>query len=923
MLALAVLLMAVLVLGCTEHDDNLQGLQSDEITFSPEIVNNWNVTRSVMQQNATAKVQQLGNGLYLHTVASPGFESDRQQEKMTRGVKYTDTGFANTDSFYVSGYQYGSSETVGSVATANFLKSAKIKKVDGLWRSSQTYTIPYAGDKIDFFAWYLQAGTEGVGADNAQGGTKLTYTVSADISKQPDLLTAVCRNETFEDPANYKVGLPFSHALTAVKFVMDENVAPCSIKEIAFLNVYTKATLTIGGTWDFTNGSTGAIYTLDFATVDGNNELMDEDHRTILDGLMMIPQSFTNDNQIIQVKILINGESELRTLFANLTGTHWDAGTTVTYKISTSEVNALRVSEVTYPDSWSTASTAFSSIKSSYVATDDVLGVYAIDVNGTVKIENMPLTKTANGWSHNILFAPNLTYFAYYPYSSDGLAHSGTKDSQVVATAEDFFASGISAWTPAEDQNSAAELNVQDLQVGTGTVESASTVSFAMAHTMGLASLTLAQGTIPEVRYFIVNASGNINENGVAGTDYIDIGEKSVDASTDFTTTGIENINTKMLVNGRKYYYVVNPRQTAITLNGPTEGDGRWTTPNVELDVTAGNYKNYSVNHQGAYYYKGWLYQYRGYYQTFTVPATGEYRIECWGASSYEKGMVGSAQATSPDVPGRGGYVKGCINLDKDETPTLYIYAGNKGSGTLSSSGGGGGWNGGGNGICVTSYYVGGGGGATDIRLTGANPNTKWNEAASLKTRIMVAGGGGAPGQDSQPGHAGGLEGYRASSSNAGSGYGGKQNQGGSPGSDNWEGGRASSGGFGYGSAGYSHAPGAGSGWYGGAGGTRTTVKDGSAGGGSSFVSGHAGCNPINVSTGTHLGVGAITTINNVEYAFTQIVMIDGAGYSWPATSTSKGNLEQMPNPLGGNYDEGIGHKGVGYVRIASLIPIQ
>ena len=161
------------------------------------------------------------------------------------------------------------------------------------------------------------------------------------------------------------------------------------------------------------------------------------------------------------------------------------------------------------------------------------------------------------------------------------------------------------------------------------------------------------------------------------------------------------------------------------------------------------------------------------------------------------------------------------------------------------------------------------------------------------------------------------------SASNAGSGYGGKQNQGGSPGSDNWEGGRASSGGFGYGSAGYSHAPGAGSGWYGGAGGTRTKVQDGSAGGGSSFVSGHAGCNPINVSTGAHLGVGEITTINNVEYEFTQIVMIDGAGYSWPATSTSKGGLEQMPNPLGGSYDEGIGHKGVGYVRITSLTPIQ
>ncbi len=41
--------------------------------------------------------------------------------------------------------------------------------------------------------------------------------------------------------------------------------------------------------------------------------------------------------------------------------------------------------------------------------------------------------------------------------------------------------------------------------------------------------------------------------------------------------------------------------------------------------------------------------------------------------------------------------------------------------------------------------------------------------------------------------------------------------------------------------------------------------------------------------------------------------MIDGAGYAWTNT---KGSLEQMPNPNGGYYDNGVGHSGDGAARI-------
>ena len=44
--------------------------------------------------------------------------------------------------------------------------------------------------------------------------------------------------------------------------------------------------------------------------------------------------------------------------------------------------------------------------------------------------------------------------------------------------------------------------------------------------------------------------------------------------------------------------------------------------------------------------------------------------------------------------------------------------------------------------------------------------------------------------------------------------------------------------------------------------------------------------------------------------------MIDGAGYKWTNT---KGSLQAMPNPSGGNYASNTGHTGSGAARITYL----
>lgn len=308
-------------------------------------------------------------------------------------------------------------------------------------------------------------------------------------------------------------------------------------------------------------------------------------------------------------------------------------------------------------------------------------------------------------------------------------------------------------------------------------------------------------------------------------------------------------------------------------------------------------------------------------FYTFTAPIKATYQIELWGAKG--GGTNG----------GKGGYVKGNIELNKNDT--IYIYVGGQGD-----SNGNGGYNGGGNaGIKLKNND--GGGGATDIRL----------KIDNLNSRIMVAAGGGGANADglnkygigTNGGAAGGLSGEKGYSAvnvsiDKMSGLGASQTSGGAFGnSDNTDRTTGESGIFGQGGSGSpskgtnaksyvtSGGAGGGGGYYGGGSGEACHHDcGGSAGGGSSYISGHTGCIAIKSNSDTTAKSGCTTeTTNNscsVHYSnkvFTDTLMIDGSGYKW---TTTKGDLEQMPNPNGGYYGSGTGNTGDGYARITILI---
>lgn len=225
---------------------------------------------------------------------------------------------------------------------------------------------------------------------------------------------------------------------------------------------------------------------------------------------------------------------------------------------------------------------------------------------------------------------------------------------------------------------------------------------------------------------------------------------------------------------------------------------------------------------------------YTGNVQTYTVPATGTYKLETWGAEG-GWGCITATGYDSPDPGGKGGYSKATFSLIKGQT--LYIYAGGKGSNSSPPWGDGnliaedymvaGGWNGGG-----TGYIGGGGGGATDIRLSGQ----------TLADRIIVAGGGGGADVNN--------------TSNYG-GNGGGANQNGTTGYASVAGGTLTSGyllGLGKGAT-DSNAGGGGGGYWGG---LADSSKESGGGGGSGYANTTLGTD-ISGTTGTNLGNGKVS----------------------------------------------------------------
>lgn len=144
------------------------------------------------------------------------------------------------------------------------------------------------------------------------------------------------------------------------------------------------------------------------------------------------------------------------------------------------------------------------------------------------------------------------------------------------------------------------------------------------------------------------------------------------------------------------------------------------TTRTIMVKDNSGNVSSRQI---AEFISKEYVFDYTGGEQTFTVPKTGYYKLEVWGAQ-------GGTHSTS--IGGYGGYSTGIIKLN--EADNLYVHVG----GTTTAESGG--YNGGGTGVSNIYGLGRGGGGATHIATVSGSLASL---SAKINNILIVAGGGG------------------------------------------------------------------------------------------------------------------------------------------------------------------------------------
>ena len=317
-------------------------------------------------------------------------------------------------------------------------------------------------------------------------------------------------------------------------------------------------------------------------------------------------------------------------------------------------------------------------------------------------------------------------YFAYYPYNAADPTVDVKKDN-----AAEFFKDMITNWNPVKEQNAEDILLKQDLQVAEGVIDNdASTLTFNMAHSMGLAVLNLDNKDIPKTRrfknnnytYYYPDLPGRVTTEPTKGTDYTDDNTKqTVRASNAF----LDNIPCSSKITAYRYFQIVKP-STDVSFKAydesgnPRSAWGTHTSYTFNVAQNAAELK--SIKTDADFYQLARKYDCTQSVETFTALEDGTYTLECWGAqgANFDNGQV---KLTG----GMGGYATGMYTMNKEQSIFICV---------------GGFQNGYNNKIPGVGNPGPAGGGATSITTTNRGELSNFNLFRGEV--LLVAGGGGA-----------------------------------------------------------------------------------------------------------------------------------------------------------------------------------
>ena len=781
--------------SCSESESLQQAnLSKDKITFHATLDNSWKPLSPASSSRAAIAAATekgpivvptpFGKPLYLHSVVQE--TADLQQAAATtRGAMQEGTTLDN--SYYNNSFGVTAISTNNGTNTALFTNQKASKNNEDIWEIEDKTNSRWPFDALVSFHAYapFNNATDGMwsvttDADNVK--TKIKYTAKSgetEIPAQPDIVVATNAESRSVSSDDKAVDLKFSHALTAVNFAISKDLTDIfqtgatdgsKLKSITLSGIPNEGTCeltatesapqTPSQTWTFDTEADGKKKTGSYTflledkdiKVGESYALTSNEDKNIL---MMIPQDLNGTEAKLTFVLDIKGKGD-QTFTFDLSNQTWLPGTSVTYKLSASAVNHLENAEVKFPDSWKDTE----QVKYSYPKTDfaagESIGLYVVNSKNTIEGENLKCVKQADGsWkigdgNTKYLKLKNYKYFAYYPYRAADPTVDVTKDN-----ADEFFKDMITNWNPVQEQKTKDILLSQDLQVGEGVIDGdASTLTFNMEHSMGLAVLNLKSKEIPEKRIFLNNDKYTYYYPDIEGRyttkpkkgDYTDYPNKiAVQASTNFTDNIPYNSSSET---EKKYLQIVKANQDVVFKAADQEETNRtawgFSEPSKStFNVAKNSCMTKDIESEAEFYYFSHYWKYTGKVETFTAPEKCDYKLECWGAQG--GGIIDQGKVT----PAKGGgYSYGTLkNVGKGKQ--LFVCVGGQGTaGVRNLKNASGGYNGGGKG----GYGVknakgqillsgGGGGGATHIALS-AGLLTQFVD--KYQTQLLIVAGGAA-----------------------------------------------------------------------------------------------------------------------------------------------------------------------------------
>lgn len=778
--------------SCSESESLQQAnLSKDKITFHATLDNSWKPMSPASSSRAAIAAATekgpivvptpFGKPLYLHSVVQE--TADLQQAAATtRGAMQEGTTLDNT--YYNNSFGVTAIYKDNGTNTALFTNQKASKNNEDIWEIEDKTNSRWPFDALVSFHAYapfndVTDGMWSVTTDTDNVKTKIKYTAKSgenEIPSQPDIVVATNAESRSVSSDDKAVELKFSHALTAVNFAISKDLTDIfktgatdgsKLKSITLSGIPNEGTCeltategtphTPSQTWTFDTEADGNKKTGSYTFLLEDKDIKVGESYALTSNkdkniLMMIPQDLQGTKAKLTFVLDIKGKGD-QTFTFDLSNQTWLPGTSVTYKLSASAVNHLENAEVKFPDSWKDTE----QVKYSYPKTDfaagESIGLYVVNSNNTIEGENLKCVKQVDGsWkigdgNTKYLKLKNYKYFAYYPYNATAPTVDVKKDK-----ADEFFKDMITNWTPVKEQKTEEVLLSQDLQVAEGVIDGdAATLTFNMAHSMGLAVLNLKSKEVPVKRTFKTNNftyyHTELEERVTtepAASEYTDATTKqSVEASTKFNG----NIPFLAQTTDKRYVQIVKPNVAATfkavdETNNPRTAWGSLKSYSFNVDKNQVETKD--ITSDADFYYLARLFEYKKKTESFKVPVDGTYSLECWGA--------GESQ---------GGKSKGDYQAQKNTI--LYICVGGKGAEGDRATIGIGGYNGGGNGGTAVVNDRGqplkrgdGGSGATHICLEDG-VLSKLETAYKNNRLLMVAGGqGGAQYKLTCPGPFGG-----------------------------------------------------------------------------------------------------------------------------------------------------------------------